>query len=162
LKVDAINRGHSAVVEPALPELISETIKTGRLHATTDGIEPADISMVCVGTPSNENGSLCLDFVLRAASQIGDFLKRVDDYYVVCVRSTVLPGTVEQLVIPVLEQRSGKRAGTDFGVCMNPEFLREGSSIADFHCPPMTIIGELDRRSGDVIEAVYHGISAPV
>ena len=122
----------------------------------------ADVSMVCVGTPSNENGSLCLDYVARAASQIGDFLRDVEAYHVVCVRSTVLPGPCEGVVIPLLEQHSGKKAGADFGVCMNPEFLREGSSIADFHAPPMTIIGELDARSGDVVEALYAGVSAPV
>jgi GDP-mannose 6-dehydrogenase len=118
--------------------------------------------MVCVGTPSNENGSLCLDYVARAAAQIGAFLESLETYHVVCVRSTVLPGTVQSVVIPLLEQHSGKKAGKDFGVCMNPEFLREGSSISDFHAPAMTIIGELDARSGDVIERLYAGVSAPV
>jgi GDP-mannose 6-dehydrogenase len=115
-----------------------------------------------VGTPSNENGSLCLDYVARAASQIGDFLRSLTTYQVVCVRSTVLPGTVRNVVIPLLERHSGKKAGADFGACMNPEFLREGSSISDFHAPAMTIIGELDSRSGDVVEALYAGVNAPV
>jgi GDP-mannose 6-dehydrogenase len=162
LKVDSINRGESAVVEPGLPELIEAGVSTGRLRATTGSIENADVSMVCVGTPSNENGSLCLDYVARAAGQIGDFLKNIETYHVVCVRSTVLPGTVQGVVIPLLEQHSGKKAGKDFGVCMNPEFLREGSSISDFHAPAMTIIGELDPRSGDVIEALYARVTAPV
>jgi GDP-mannose 6-dehydrogenase len=162
LKVDSINQGTSAVVEPGLAELIHCGVATRRLRATTDVIDDADVSMVCVGTPSNENGSLCLDYVTRAANQIGEFLQRIDTYHVVCVRSTVLPGTVQDLVIPLLEQHSGKTAGRDFGVCMNPEFLREGSSIADFHAPPMTIIGELDARSGEVIEKVYARVSAPV
>ena len=162
LKVDAINRGASAVVEPGLAELIHCGVAACRLRATTDAIEDADVSMVCVGTPSNENGSLCLDYVGRAASQIGDLLGSVGAYHVVCVRSTVLPGTMQDVVIPLLEAHSGKKAGEHFGVCMNPEFLREGSSIADFHDPPMTIIGELDGRSGDLVEALYAGVSAPV
>lgn len=162
LKVDCINRGTSAVVEPGLEELIGAGVSSGRLRATTSAPEDADVSMICVGTPSNDNGSLCLDYVARAAAQIGEFLKGRDAYHVVCVRSTVLPGTVEGLVVPLLEQHSGRRAGQDFGVCMNPEFLREGTSIADFHEPPMTVIGELDAASGDVIQALYAGVSAPV
>jgi len=162
LKVDCINRGTSAVVEPGLEELIRAGVSSGRLRATPSAPEDADVSMICVGTPSNDNGSLCLDYVTRAAAQIGEFLKGRDAYHVVCVRSTVLPGTVEGLVVPLLEQHSGRRAGQDFGVGMNPEFLREGTSIADFHEPPMTVIGELDARSGDVIQALYAGVSAPV
>jgi GDP-mannose 6-dehydrogenase len=162
LKVDSIARGESAVVEPGLGELIRDGVNAGRLRATTAGVECADVSMICVGTPSNENGSLCLDYVVRAASEIGQVLRRTDSYHVVCVRSTVLPGTVETVIIPRLESNSGKMAGVDFGVCMNPEFLREGSSIKDFYDPPMTVIGELDSRSGDVIETVYANIPAPV
>ena len=162
LKVDSINNGLSAVVEPGLSELVNAGVAAGKLRASTEAAENADVSMVCVGTPSNENGSLRLDYVARAASQIGDFLKQAPSYHVVCVRSTVLPGTVEGMVVPLLEQQSGKKAGRDFGVCMNPEFLREGSSIADFHSPPFTIIGEIDPESGDVIEALYAGVNAPV
>ena len=162
LKVDCINQGNSAVVEPGLADLISSGVAAGRLRATTGAPEVADLSMVCVGTPSNENGSLCLDYVIRAAAQIGEFLKSYDKYHVVCVRSTVLPGTVESTVIPLLEQHSGRKAGQDFGVCMNPEFLREGSSISDFHQPPMTVIGEFDARSGEVVQALYAGLAAPV
>ena len=162
LKVDCLNRGTSAVVEPGLGELIGHGVSSGLLRATTEKPEDADVSMVCVGTPSNENGSLCLDYVIRAAAQIGQFLKNCEAYHVVCIRSTVLPGTVEGTVIPILEQHSGRKSGVDFGVCMNPEFLREGTSIADFHEPPMTVIGQLDSRSGDVIEALYGTVSAPV
>ena len=162
LKVDCINRGTSAVVEPGLAELIGREMSSGRLRATSDAVESADVSMVCVGTPSNENGSLCLDYVARASAQIGAFLKDTRQYHVVCIRSTVLPGTVEGTVLPLLEQHSGLKAGRDFGLCMNPEFLREGSSIADFHAPPFTVIGELDARSGDVIESLYASVPAPV
>jgi GDP-mannose 6-dehydrogenase len=161
-KVDGINRGVSTVVEPGLSELIGEGVASGKLRASTESDDGADVSIVCVGTPSNENGSLCLDYVARASAQIGEVLRRKAAYHVVCIRSTVLPGTIETLVIPALELHSGKKAGRDFGVCMNPEFLREGSSIRDFHCPPFTIIGELDARSGDAVEAVYQGIPAPI
>jgi GDP-mannose 6-dehydrogenase len=162
LKVDCISRGTSAVVEPGLAELINSGVSSGRLRATTRDAEDADVSMVCVGTPSNDNGSLCLDYVARAASQIGAFLENGSGYHVVCIRSTVLPGTVEGTVLPLLEQSSGRKAGRDFGLCMNPEFLREGSSIADFNAPPFTVIGELDSRSGDVVGALYAGVTAPV
>jgi GDP-mannose 6-dehydrogenase len=161
-KVANINAGLSPVLEPGLPELIAEVVRTGKLRATSGELEDADLSIVCVGTPSNENGSLCLDYVRRAVQQIGEFIASRNTYHVVCIRSTVLPGTTESLVIPVLEQTSGKKAGRDFGVCMNPEFLREGSSIRDYHCPPFTVIGELDGRSGDVIAQLYSGLSAPL
>jgi len=161
-KVDSISKGVSAVVEPGLSELVHHAVETGRLRATTDRVEDADVSIVCVGTPSNENGSLCLEYVARAAAQIGEFLANCPAYHVVCVRSTVLPGTVEGVVIPALERHSGKKAGHHFGVCMNPEFLREGSSIRDYRCPPFTIIGELDSRSGDVMAALYSKIPGEV
>jgi GDP-mannose 6-dehydrogenase len=161
-KVDRINRGESPVVEPGLAELIGESVASGKLRATTEGINDADSSFVCVGTPSNENGSLCLDYVARATEHIGASLRAGSSYHVVCIRSTVLPGTVQSLVIPLLEQHSRKKAGRDFGVCMNPEFLREGTSIRDYHCPPFTIIGELDARSGDLVEQLYSRLPAPV
>jgi GDP-mannose 6-dehydrogenase len=160
-KVDSINQGLSSVVEPGLPELISQGVASGKLRATTDTVDDADMSLVCVGTPSKENGSLQLDYVARATTQIGEFLRVRDAYHVVCIRSTVLPGTVETFVIPLLEEHSDKKAGRDFGVCMNPEFLREGSSLQDYYCPPFTIIGELDARSGDVIEGLFSGLPAP-
>jgi GDP-mannose 6-dehydrogenase len=161
-KVDSINKGLSAVVEPGLSDLIGCGVKSGKLRATCDQVEDADVSIVCVGTPSRENGSLNLDYLRRAVEQIGDFIKGKTAYHVVCVRSTVLPGTIENEVIPRLEAHSGRMAGRDFGVCMNPEFLREGTSIKDYRCPPQTIIGELDARSGDVIERLYAGLPAPV
>ena len=161
-KVDCVSEGMSPVVEPGLTELIERSVKAGTLRASADKVDDADVSLVCVGTPSNENGSLCLDYMTRAIAQIGCWLRKTDDFHVVCIRSTVLPGTIDGIVIPALEQHSGKRAGHDFGVCMNPEFLREGSSIRDYHCPPFTIIGELNERSGDVVAALYSRLPAPV
>jgi len=162
MKIDSINRGVSPVVEPGLSELIRRGVASDKLRATADVIDDADISLVCVGTPSNSNGSLGLSYISRATEQIGDFLRTRDAYHVVCIRSTVLPGTVETHVIPILERHSTKTAGRDFGVCMNPEFLREGSSIRDYQCPPFTIIGQLDSRSGDVIGQLFVGQSAPI
>jgi GDP-mannose 6-dehydrogenase len=161
-KVDGVNRGHSSVVEPGLEELIANTVASGKLRAAASAEGDAELSLVCVGTPSNDNGSLCLDFVKRAASEIGERLAKSQSYHVVCIRSTVLPGTVETVVVPLLEQHTGRRAGLDFGVCMNPEFLREGSSIRDFYNPPFSIVGELDRRSGDVVAALYAELPASV
>jgi GDP-mannose 6-dehydrogenase len=160
-KVESINRGFSTVVEPGLPGLISECVAGHKLRATTNALDNADVSLVCVGTPSKDNGSLNLNYVARATAQIGDFLRVTDSYHVVCIRSTVLPRTVETFVIPILEQHSEKTAGLDFGVCMNPEFLREGSSIQDYFHPPLTIIGELDSRSGDVIQRLYSVLDGP-
>jgi GDP-mannose 6-dehydrogenase len=161
-KVESINAGIPPVLEPGLAELTAEAVRSNRLRATVGAPGDVDISMVCVGTPSNENGSLCLDHVVRASEQIGLSLRSRNSYHVVCIRSTVLPGTIETVIVPVLEKCSNKKAGRDFGVCMNPEFLREGSSIRDYRCPPFTIVGELDSRSGDVIEEVYSAVPAPV
>ena len=161
MKVDTINAGASPIVEPGLSQLIADAVTSGRLRATVGSPEKADISFVCVGTPSNDNGSLSLTYIARATEQIGDFLRTTNSYHLVCVRSTVLPGTVETTVIPLLEQRAQKKAGRDFGVCMNPEFLREGSSIRDYYSPPFTLIGELDSRSGDILEELYSKLPLP-
>jgi len=164
-KVDIINSGRSPVVEKDIDEIIKEVVKGQKLIATTDvrgAVGNSEISMICVGTPSNDNGSLDLKYVKRACVEIGAGLREKDAYRVVAVRSTVLPGSVEGEVIPTLEKSSGKKARVDFGVCMNPEFMREGSSVYDFYHPPMIVIGELDKRSGDIVEEIYANIDAPV
>jgi GDP-mannose 6-dehydrogenase len=137
----------------------------GRFVATSDWVRAicgSDVALVCVGTPSNGNGSISLDVVRRVSEQIGKALAMKKGYFVVAIRSTVLPGTVEGEVIPILERMSEKVAGRDFGVCMVPEFLREGSSVRDFFDPPKSVIGQLDARSGDVVAEVFRGIPGPV
>jgi GDP-mannose 6-dehydrogenase len=158
VKVKLINQKKSPIIEPGLEEYIKKAVSSGKLKASQNNIVPADISIISVGTPSNKNGSLQLDQIKRVAEQIGGLLRNTDSYHVVNVRSTVLPGTVEETVIPILEAHSKKRAGEEFGLCMNPEFLREGTSLFDYYNPPITVIGELDPKSGDVIMKIYKTI----
>jgi len=139
VKVSLINSGKSPIVEKDLDTLIEKAVKAGNFSATEDwrqAVENSDLAIVCVGTPSHSSGSIDLRFVHRVCEQIGQALAQRNTFFTVVIRSTVLPGTVEQTVIPVLEEHSGRKAGVDFGVCMNPEFLREGTSIYDFHNPP--------------------------
>lgn len=161
-KIKMIKDGKSPIVEPGLKDAIKKAVHSKRLKTAKNHIQPAEISFVCVGTPSNENGSLRVDHVVRVSEKIGDYLRELSSYHVVNIRSTVLPGTVEQTVIPIIEDRSEKKAGLDFGVCMNPEFMREGVSIHDFQNPPFTIIGELDTKSGDYVASLYKDIRAPL
>lgn len=162
LKVDMINKGRNPIVEPGLQEAIQKAVASKKLRATLNNVAPAEISIVSVGTPSNDNGSLQLQYIKRVAEQIGNYLGKNGNYHVVNIRSTVLPGTVEDVVIPILEEHAKKKAGKDFGICMNPEFLREGTSIHDYFHPPFTVIGQIDKKSGDVIEKLYAGIQAPL
>lgn len=163
-KIDLISRGRAPIVEPGLDELLSAQVTAGRLRATIDAagaVRDSDLSMICVGTPSARSGELDLNFVEIVAGQIGNALRDKSTYHTVVVRSTVLPGTVRNVVIPRLEAASGKQAGIDFGVAVNPEFLRESTAIADYVDPPMTVIGEIDERSGDALAALYAELPGP-
>lgn len=165
LKVDLINAGQSPIVEPGLAELVKAGVAGGRLSATADAAEAmasSELSLICVGTPSQSNGDLELKYLLRVCEEIGASLRDRDDFHVVVVRSTVLPGTIRGIVIPALEAASGKVAGRHFGVCSNPEFLREGSAVGDFRQPAKTVIGEGDKRSGDRLASLYAEIDAPL
>jgi GDP-mannose 6-dehydrogenase len=161
-KVSMVNSGRSPIIEPGLEEVISRNVKSGRLRAVTQAASLGDVALVCVGTPSNENGSLGLGQMLRVLASIAQLLKSSPDYVVVNIRSTVLPGTVEGTVIPLLEEQSAKVCGRDFGVCMNPEFMRETTAVRDFAEPPFTVIGSRDARSGDRVAEVYAGLLAPI
>jgi GDP-mannose 6-dehydrogenase len=164
-KVDTVRSGHATIVETGIDELVGQMVAAGRLTATTDvrqAVLDTRISLVCVGTPSQANGGLDLTYVRRVAAQIGEALRDKDDWHVVVVRSTVLPGTTAEVVTPLIEKASGKRAGVDFGVAMNPEFLREGTSIRDFDDPPFTVIGAGDERTAATVASLYEGLHAPV
>ena len=164
-KIDAIDAGRSPFVEEGLDELLAQGVAENRIRATADArdaVHSSDVSLICVGTPSKANGSLDLSAVERVVESIGLALADKQGYHVVVMRSTMLPGSTEERVIPLLEKHSGRRAGVDFGVCYNPEFLREGSSIRDFHRPPFTIIGGADSVANEVVAALYAGVEAPV
>lgn len=164
-KVRTFNQGRSPLKEPDLDELIQEGIAEGRLRAVTDGVQYvpwADISLICVGTPSMADGSPMLDYIDGVAQQIGQGLRKSERYHVVVLRSTVFPGVSREYLLPRLEDYSMRSAGEDFGIVVNPEFLRETEAIKDFYAPPYTVLGELDRRSGDLISAMYANIDAPL
>ena len=165
VKVDIINGGRSPIVEPGIEDLIAAAVKQGKLRATSDANEAvanSDVSLVCIGTPGNHNGSLDLSHIKRACQQIGEALASKTRYHIVAMRSTMLPGTIDQVVIPTLQIFSGKLAGRDFGVAVNPEFLREGTSIYDFNHPPFTLIGADDQDALLPLQRLYSGIDAPL
>jgi GDP-mannose 6-dehydrogenase len=164
-KVELINSGRSPIVEAEIGEIIASNVRVGRLRATGDqaqAVHETELSFVCVGTPSQANGNLDLRYIRRICEQIGEALKHKTTRHTVVIRSTILPGTMHGIVIPILEEFSRKKAGVDFGVCHNPEFLREGSAAKDFNNPPQTVIGELDQASGDTLAALYQKLEAPL
>ena len=164
-KVDLINAGKSPIIEKDVGSIIEKQVAAGRLVATTDvaaAVGQADLSIVCVGTPSRANGDIELNFVRRVCEQIGTALRHHQGAPAVVIRSTMLPGTMRNVVIPALEASSGRRAGVEFGVCINPEFLREGTAVHDYYNPPKTVIGELNRASGDLLATLYARIAAPL
>ncbi|HET9138535.1 nucleotide sugar dehydrogenase [Actinophytocola sp.] len=165
VKVDLIAGGKAPVVEERIGELTAEVVASGALRATTDvaeAIAATEISLICVGTPSAPNGSLSTTYLERVTEQIGQALAGTDRRHTVVFRSTMLPGTCLDLLVPILEKASGKTAGVDIGVAVNPEFLREGTSVRDFFEPPKTVIGELDETSGAVVAELYEGLPGEV
>ena len=164
-KVAAVTAGRSPIVEPGLDELLARAVADGRLRATTDtadAIRDSDVSLLCVGTPSRKNGSLDLTYLERVAGQIGAELRHKSSYHVVVVRSTVLPGTTHDVIIPALERESGKKYGDGFGVSVNPEFLREGTALKDFRKPPLTLVGHNHAADASGTIALYQAIDAPL
>jgi len=164
-KAELINHGRSPIVEAHIAEVIASAVTAGRLRATSDSaqaIHETELSFVCVGTPSQANGNLDLRYIRRICEQIGEAVKTKTAHHTVVIRSTILPGTMHNIVIPTLEEFSKKKAGVDFGVCSNPEFLREGSAVKDFRSPPKTVIGELDQASGDTLAQLYDKLDAPL
>ena len=165
VKVELVLGGQAPVVEERIGDLTADVVASGALRATTDvtvAIGQTDISLVCVGTPSAPNGSLSTRFLERVAEEIGRALADKPTWHTVVFRSTMLPGTCTDLLIPILEKSSGKTVGVDFGVAVNPEFLREGSSVRDFFNPPKTVIGAADPASADAVAALYEGLPGDV
>jgi GDP-mannose 6-dehydrogenase len=164
-KVATVQAGHTPIVEPGLDELILRAVEQGRLTATTstaEAVNESEVSLVCVGTPSRRNGSLDLTYLVRVAEQIGHALCTKQTYHVVVVRSTVLPGTTHEQVIPALEAASGKKYGEGFGVSVNPEFLREGTALNDFRNPPLTLVGHNHAADASGTIGLYANVQAPV
>ena len=164
-KVDLINAGRSPIIEKDIGGIIAEQVAAGRLRASTDigsAVRHTDLVLVCVGTPSMPNGGIDLKFIRRVCEQIGTTLKQHHGAPVIVMRSTMLPGTMRDVVIPILEKSSGKKAGEEFGVCINPEFLREGTAVHDYYHPPKTVIGEMNRASGDLLAALYAKMPGPM
>jgi GDP-mannose 6-dehydrogenase len=162
-KVDLINSGKTPIIEKDIGEIIAEQVQLGRLRATADvkaAVAATDVSLVCVGTPSLGNGHIDLKYVRRVCEQIGEGLREHRGHTVV-LRSTLLPGSMKNVVIPTLEASSGLKAGRDFGLCINPEFLREGTAVFDYYHPPKTVIGEVGAGGGDVLEKIYAHLPGP-
>ena len=163
-KVASINSGAAPIVEPDIADFIAKAQSQGLLKATAsseEGILNTDVSFVCVGTPSHANGSLDLSHLKRVCEDIGAALQSKKTSHTIVFRSTTLPGTTEEVAIPILEKHSGRTVGKGLSVCYNPEFLREGTSVKDYYHPPKIVIGERNAGEGDVIEEIYAGIKAP-
>lgn len=163
-KLDAIANGRSPVLEPGVDAIVAEATASGHLRVTDDpaeGLRDADVSLICVGTPSRPDGSLDLAYVVQVAGQIGSKLSLTAEGHRVVVRSTVLPGSTRRHVLPAIEQAAGRAAGEGFDVCTNPEFLREGTSLADYDAPSRILVGEREPGGGAAVLALYEGIDAP-
>ncbi|MCX9011479.1 MAG: UDP-glucose/GDP-mannose dehydrogenase family protein [Candidatus Methanoperedens sp.] len=162
-KIDQINAGIPPIYEDGLPELLRKHAGK-RLSATPDydfAVVNSDVSFICVGTPSDSHGNIDLGIVKAASSSLGDSLRKKKDYHVIVVKSTVVPETTEKVVMPMIEKRSGKHTG-EFGIAMNPEFLREGKAVHDFMHPDKIVVGSLDKRSGDIVASLYSGLNCEV
>jgi UDPglucose 6-dehydrogenase len=163
-KVVDVNRGVLPFYEPGLVDLIRPVIEAGRLVGSVDNVEAArhaEVTFICVGTPARPDGSADLTAVTAAAHDIGRGLTEAAEYRVVVAKSTIPPGTTMNVILPALEQAAQKRVGADFGLCMNPEFLQEGSAVQNSLHPDRIVIGEYDARSGDVLDRLYAGFACP-
>jgi GDP-mannose 6-dehydrogenase len=164
-KVALLNDGKSPIIEEEIDAMVMAGVRSGRLRATEDihdAVMNTDMSLICVGTPSNGNGSLSLHSVVGACRSLAQVLRRKREYHLIVLRSTVLPGTVNRMILPLLEQESGKKLCNGFGLCFNPEFLREGTSVKDFYAPPFTLIGARERSIAERALELYKDLAAPV
>jgi len=158
-KAAKINKGIPPFYEPNLQELLEKTVLNGHLKCVfnqpDEAVYNTDITFNTVGTPSKRDGSIDLQHIERSSQEIGEALRKKDTYHVVVVKSTVVPGTTQNVVKPILEKKSRKHCGSDFGLCMNPEFLREGSAVEDTLNPDRIVIGEHDKTSGDTLGSLF-------
>ncbi len=164
-RINSINAGKPPIYEAGLEEMLKRCLEEGKIKASTDikqAVLDTEISFICVGTPSGLLDYIDLKHIEEVSKEIGKVLKKKDDYHIVVVKSTVVPGTTEHSVVPSLETNSGKKCGVDFGVCMNPEFLREGRAIDDFLNPDRIVIGGVNERSTNKLKELYTGFDAPI
>jgi len=164
IKVKCLQNGQSPIIETNLDTLIAKHTKNGTLKATSnlkEAVLNTDICLICVGTPSREDGSLDLKYVEKVCEEIGTLIKDKDTYHTIVLRSTMVPGSALDLCLPILEKASGMKAGDDFGFGNNPEFLREGSAVYDYYNPPKIVVGAINEKSADAIMKLYEGIDAP-
>jgi len=164
-KVNLIRRGKSPIWEQGLEEQLSRFVgRRDSLEATSDygRLLDTDVTLICVGTPSNPDGSIDLSSIEESARQVGTTLRDKTDYHVVVTRSTVIPGTTRDVIIPLLEEHSGKKAGDTVGVAVNPEFMQEGKALQAFLTPDRVIVGEYDQRAGDMLVELSREFDAPV
>ncbi len=163
-KVERINKGEAPIIERDLEEMIREAVNSGSLHATTDArqaVNRSELSFICVGTPSLDNGKIDLSYIHKVCREIGEAFRDKKEHHTVVVRSTVAPGTL-QSCLEILEDVSGKKCGDGFGLAGNPEFLREGSAIRDYFDPPYVVIGAFDKKSESMLREIYRPIDTAV
>lgn len=163
-RIDMLAKGKPPFYEPGFDELVKDSVDKGLLRGSTDNykaVMDTDVTFICVGTPSGADGSIDLRYIEGVSKDIGLALKDKDKYHVVVPKSTIVPTTTEKVILPILEEYSGKKVGDDFGLCMNPEFLREGAAVHDALNPDRIVIGQWDRRSGDVLIKVYEDFNCP-
>lgn len=164
IKIDLINSGKPTIVEKDIDTIIDENFKIGRIKATssyTDAVSESEVSIVCVGTPSSNEGHLDLSYIFKTAHQIGEVLKTKNTFHTIAIRSTVLPGTNEKYG-KIVEEISGKKRNIDFAIVSNPEFLREGTAVEDYYNPPVTVLGSDSEKGLEVMESLYKDLNGPI
>ncbi len=162
--IKKIIQGESPIYENGLDKILKKVIDNRRLSPTTDltkALQGAEVAIIAVGTPFKD-GAIDLSYIKQVCKEIGLWLKYNDNYIVVTIKSTVVPSTTDSIVLPILERISGKKCGKDFGLCMNPEFLREGNAVEDFFKPDRIVIGSIDEKSSSVLQNLYSDFDAPV
>ena len=164
LKIDLINDGEATIIEDGIDTIIKEQREKNNISATLDhksAVLNSDVTFICVGTPSTNNGHLNLDYIYQTANQIGEALKEKDSFHVIVIRSTVLPGTNKK-ASDIIAEASGQKGGVGFAVVSNPEFLREGSAVEDYYNPAITVLGSDSEKALKIMESIYAEINAPI